>query len=386
MLVRGWGAFPSDEGERKLDIEPQRAPQSRLRKLGCSLLCGLLILLLFEGAASVVLFMRDASGVRIAAERRHTDHDPELGWVNQPQAHIPDMYGPNKPLSINAQGFRNRSDFQPQVPPGRVRVVCSGDSFTLGYGVGDDDTWVQLLELGLPGVQTVNMGQGGYGVDQAYLWYLREKEWLEHDLHIFATVATDFPRMESTVFAGTGKPRFQLVDGHLLLGNVPVPAPGWLDRQVQPYLGPLHDLRSVQLISRAKARLGTQSSPGTASTSSGADLGIAVFRALADQHRLAGRPWVWLYLPSIQDRDQPIREMHAYLNSAAQQYGWLCVDLVPELDALSEAEAESLFIAEDIAGYRNATGHYSEAGNRWVAARLQEHLLRMPELVELFAR
>ena len=40
-------------------------------------------------------------------------------------------------------------------------------------GVGNDDVWCKLLESIDNRIETVNLGQGGYGVDQAYLWYKR---------------------------------------------------------------------------------------------------------------------------------------------------------------------------------------------------------------------
>lgn len=53
------------------------------------------------------------------------------------------------------------------VPPGRYASSARGGSFTLGYGVGDADTWCALLQTIDPRLETVNMGQAGYGLDQA---------------------------------------------------------------------------------------------------------------------------------------------------------------------------------------------------------------------------
>jgi len=125
-----------------------------------------MILVVIEGLASYALLARDIM-THPVAERRHTKYDPDLGWVNEPSVHIPNMYGQGVYLKTNSQGFRSNHDFDTVVPNGKYRIICSGDSFTLGYGVDNDHTWRQVLTSLDPRLETVNMGQGGYGVDQA---------------------------------------------------------------------------------------------------------------------------------------------------------------------------------------------------------------------------
>jgi hypothetical protein len=120
-----------------------------------------LILVVVEGFASYMLAVRDIMTAYPLAERRHTKYDPELGWVNEASVHIPDMYGPGIYLRTNSEGFRNNHDFDTAVPNGKYRIVCSGDSFTLGYGVDNDHTWCHRLTALDPRLETVNMGQGG---------------------------------------------------------------------------------------------------------------------------------------------------------------------------------------------------------------------------------
>src|SRR5262245_16084642 len=104
-----------------------------------------LILVVVEGSASYILPVRNLITTYSHAERRHTKYDPDIGWVNEASVHIADMYGPGVYLRTNSQGFRNNHDFDPAVPNGKYRIICSGDSFTLGYGVDNDHTWCQLL-------------------------------------------------------------------------------------------------------------------------------------------------------------------------------------------------------------------------------------------------
>ena len=94
----------------------------------------LLALVLFEGIASTILFVKQLVNTKPVAERLHTRYDSELGWVNIPNTHLDDLYAPGLYVHINAQGFRNDEDFDYETPSGKVRAICSGDSFTFGFG------------------------------------------------------------------------------------------------------------------------------------------------------------------------------------------------------------------------------------------------------------
>jgi hypothetical protein len=53
----------------------------------------LLILVAIEGLASFVLIVGGIMTMRPLAKRPYTRYDADLGWVNKPNVHIPDMYG-----------------------------------------------------------------------------------------------------------------------------------------------------------------------------------------------------------------------------------------------------------------------------------------------------
>ena len=173
-------------------------------------------LALVEGVASLLIsagLLFGSSG-RLAQER-YARYDPDLGWVSKPNVAIPDMYGPGADLHTTSQGFRGTVDPGPTPPPGKTRVVCSGDSFTFGYGVGDDFTWCAGLAKLDPRLETINMGQGGYGVDQAFLWYRRDGAALAPAIHIFAFIDGDFERTRGARFLDFGKPTLALRGGTL---------------------------------------------------------------------------------------------------------------------------------------------------------------------------
>ena len=110
---------------------------SRKRKACFAMVAIALGLLLLEGLASVAVVANKMRTQRRLAERLHTEYDAQLGWINKSDFQGRDLYGKSLHLHTNAQRFRATEPTSEQVPPGRVRVVCTGDSFTLGYGVAD---------------------------------------------------------------------------------------------------------------------------------------------------------------------------------------------------------------------------------------------------------
>ena len=94
--------------------------------------------------------------------------DPDLGWTSVPDTRLENFYGPGRHLTINGQGVRAKRAYAAEPPAGRRRALCAGDAFTLGPGVDDDSTWCAQLEQIEPQLETVNLGQGGYGLDQIY--------------------------------------------------------------------------------------------------------------------------------------------------------------------------------------------------------------------------
>lgn len=179
--------------------------------------------------------------------------DPLVGWTYTPGYVGEQFYGPNQHLHINAQGFRGLRDVAVEKAPDRYRIICVGDSFTFGAGVGDEEGWCPMLEKIDPRIEAVNMGVGAAGVDQSVLWYGRDGEPLEHDLAIFAFIDSDFRRMiPDARNVINPKPRFRIVDGALKLTNVPVPDYGQYHRHDGLFFTKLvafpRSLRSYQLV------------------------------------------------------------------------------------------------------------------------------------------
>lgn len=341
----------------------------------------------FEGLASLVLFVGKIVTFRVPTfnERLYTRYDPQLGWASRPGVFLENLYGPGISLRTNAQGFRADHDVAREAPSGRARVICSGDSFTLGYGVADDRTWCARLAAAEPRLETVNLGQGGYGIDQAYLWYLRDGAPLEHTAHVFAVITSDFARMRQREFAGHGKPVLAIEDGKLVTRNVPVPErPSRFPFLGRRLAGAVADLRMAQLVARVRG--GGHGGPATdaddAFDAATWEVAAKVFETLAALHRDKQRTFLVVYLPTRADYDaDPSAAWRGHLGALAPERGFTFVDLVPSLQALPIAAVRTFFIPPGSPG----AGHYTNEGNQWVADRLRSWLAAMPALRELAA-
>lgn len=354
-----------------------------LKKLALGLGLSLVVLALIEGACSTLWFGWEA-WTRFELpiqERHHTRYDAELGWVNEPNLRDPNLYAPGRGFTSNAQGFRNASDTSVQVPSGRMRVICCGDSFTLGYGVGDRETWPAQLEQIDARIEAVNMGQGGYGLDQAWLWYRRDGLPLEHQLVLFAFIGDDFERARRATFRGYAKPLLRALDGRIEVGSVPVPAsslrfPLWTQNAALA-----SELRIVQLVRRGLRKLGAgeaRSAPELSEAQAG-DLALAIFRDLERSSRERGARLALVLLPHLDarrlDQLQSVPDYVTRALDAARAEGIAWIDLRSAFEALDPSARRELFIGPDELPLPGAKGHYNARGNAFAAAALHAELV-----------
>lgn len=330
----------------------------------------LLVLFLIEGMVSYITIGHAFFTQRIA-ERRHTEYDPELGWINLPNVHIENMYSREDPLTTNSQRYRGVRDFSAKVPAGKIRIVCSGDSFTLGFGVDDDHTWCQQL-VALDGrLETVNMGQGGYGVDQAYLWYMRDQQQLEHDVVVFAFIKDDFYRMESDTFMGYGKPYLSVRDGELVQVNYPVPRQSYDASWLAANLHMWRELDTSKWLAGTFGGVFSEQDVRKETSDPGRmDAVVAkIFSNLQKTSLDNHRHVVLVYLPTRGDLEEPGYNRWEWLvGMEAEKQGYHYLNIADEMRTLPPGEAENMF---------RKGGHYTDEGNRYVAEML------LPEIVAL---
>ncbi|MGE0707641.1 MAG: hypothetical protein AB7N76_08240 [Planctomycetota bacterium] len=205
---------------------PQRArrPRSLRRRLAFAAaalaLCLLVCLLLLE------------VGLRLSGWQIRSMHPlgslshyhPTRGREHVPGREVVLEGGAFKPLTfrINRFGFRDPHDTPPE-RRAKKRVVVVGDSFTWGWGVGEEDTFTEKLAPQL-GAEVVNMGHNAYGTGQEWL-LLREDgmKWKPDVVLVGFFLGNDF---SDNIYHRWRRPHFDVgPDGRVVLSNVPIPNP-----------------------------------------------------------------------------------------------------------------------------------------------------------------
>jgi hypothetical protein len=347
--------------------DPRTPRTSPLVKLAAALAAAVVLFLAAEGLASVARAAAEARGARAAAEveeERHCEHDPDLGWMNRPNLAIDGMYGPGTSFTTNAQRLRATREYTAEIPAGRYRIVCLGDSFTMGYGVGDGDTFPARLEALSPRYEVINMGLGGFGLDQDYLWYLRDGVRFETDLLLLLLIPDDFNRVLTDLFLGRNpKPVLELAEGELRAANVPVP------ERFGRGGGPSLVARTARGLDLARL-LGAGPAPGSAEPGALAFVPVAgrILAELRDLSRERGQGFAVVYLPpgplfvQTETRLPAIQWLEQFTARESIPYH----DLTGAFDAVPKDELPACF----------AHGHYSPRGNALVAAALAEIVAR----------
>ncbi|HUR29472.1 MAG TPA: DUF5989 family protein [Planctomycetota bacterium] len=188
-----------------------------------SLLCGALVL---EGGLRLM-----GRGPTATINR----FDPLTGWSKKPGAvgkrKTPEF---NVKYEVNELGLRDSDTTSYAKPAGTFRVLCLGDSFTLGYTVEAHDLFLEQLGRAWSAegrkVDVVNAGTEGWATDQEVEWFLNEGVKFEPDLVLIFPYENDLFWNGQTQYARFPKPRFG-VDGKLDSGKLVDPGPlPWRER------------------------------------------------------------------------------------------------------------------------------------------------------------
>jgi hypothetical protein len=331
----------------------------KIAAVNVAVLAGLVIVI--EGGVSVFLFFRDISVMAWEAAP-YSDYDSELGWIAKPNVTLPDFWGHGVGIRTNSQRFRNATDIAPTVAAGRARVICSGDSFTFGDGVDTPQTWCLQLTSRDPRLETVNMGQGGYGADQAYLRFLRDTRQLEHHVHLFAFINDDFHRMQADTFLGFSKPVLTLDKGALKTGNVPVPRTS----TSRPWL---QALPRAFMATRMLHRYGPPATAAASTDDKDAETKAvlrAIFADLKRVNQAKGSTLILVRLPTLTEL-AGVDPWSTFISQIAREQQIAFIDLCPAFAA--RTDARSLFLLQGTAG-----GHYNAAGHALVADEIAKYL------------
>ena len=344
---------------------------STLRKVGFATAATALLLLVLEGAASVFVAWRDMSPAPVsdgfANEQKNCEYDAELGWRLIPDLRLDPYRRPGTTFTTDARGIRGRTETTVAVPDGMTRVVCIGDSFTMGFGVGDHETFAHHMGALRPDVEALNLGVSGYGVDQIWLAYTRRGIELDADVVLCCVIEDDFRRMMFDRFGDHfAKPWIELVDDALVVRNVPVPEDARRSR---------FGLRLAEFTRRlGLGRLVPRPSVDDRWARSEA-VAERLFADLAARCAERGRAFVLVLLPTFEEVSKGAAPKSRWLADVAREGGFPYLDLTPHFCALDPDDLGTYFRLK--AGDR----HYTGRGNRRVAKAL---LARLEEL-ELLA-
>jgi hypothetical protein len=350
-------------------MAPGRGPASIIRRLLRGLLAVAVVFATLETSARLVL-SRDVISERVrktsdAAWRldwvdRHRGgvevyygfdaYHPSRGWALKPNLRDADPYGPGS-LNSNSAGLRGVREFSEHPPDGVTRIVLLGDSFAFGEEVADRETFALRLEEIRLDVEVLNFGVHGYGHDQM-LVYLREEGLRYHpDIVIVGFVQDDMER-NMLSFRDYAKPRFELVDGALVLRNTPVPAPGEM-LAAERYRARFLDL--VDMVRQAALwRSGVNQHRMEAVTA-------ALLDEIGAESESVGAATVFLYLPHSEELTNPGLTLDAerFFTDYCDEREASCLNLRPT------------FLERMARGYAVKTpGHWHGSGHQLVAEAL----------------
>jgi len=186
-----------------------------------------------------------------------------VGWLYQPGLRTwytsPEFHSR---VEINSKGFHDREHAYAK-PPGVVRILTLGDSFTAAIEVPLEDSFSRLLEKRLNELapptrfEVVNLGVGGYSTVNEMLMYREEGAKYRPDLVMVffndGDIRDNFHLTVDSVVPGA--PYFELVDGRLVLKHFPVGAM----TSVKRFVG---QLRVVRLVNRMVVSFGRRTGTG----------------------------------------------------------------------------------------------------------------------------
>jgi hypothetical protein len=336
-----------------------------------------------EGVSSTALFFYEGSLLpsHIFPSSYVTKYDELLGWMYTPNSTVEGVFGPGTRVTINSQSFRAESDYALDVPAGKIRVLCSGDSFAFGSEVTDQATWCYQLMRIDPRLETINLGVGGYGVDQSYLRYKRDGRPFQHDVHLFTFITEDFRRMRNEQFGFYGKPTLHLEEGVLTVKNVPVFRQSYLVRFLTNLSNQSGRLRSIELGKGVLRRIWNPSTQqGVMSDDEVRSLAVRVIEELQRLNREKQSVLVLVYLPIATDYYNTSSDTwRRHFSSAARERGIPFLDLVENFRSLPPEKVEHFYI-------RPWDGHLSPTGNQYVAKLIYDRFLGIPQIAKKFPK
>lgn len=118
--------------------------------------------------------------------------DETLGW--RPRENVLGVHNQEGSFATkfrtNSRGLRDR-EYSIEKPNGVTRIVVIGDSFTWGWGVGDQEIYTEILEASLKGVEVINLGVTAFDTSQEFRYLEVEGMKYEPDIVLLGFCLND---------------------------------------------------------------------------------------------------------------------------------------------------------------------------------------------------
>jgi hypothetical protein len=152
------------------------------------------------------------------ADHKRVQYDSTLGWTYIPNQSVMQTFVKNQspvPVYTNEQGIRVPTP-ETKLDPNRPSVIFVGGSYTMGYGLPFEDTFIgKLAEYPNFPYQVVNLGVEAYGTDQAWLR-------LKRHIKIFTTIAVVYTFLPAHIDRNMNYDRRLLFPGVRMVGTKPL--------------------------------------------------------------------------------------------------------------------------------------------------------------------
>ena len=340
--------------------------RSWMKNVIFSLIVSIVFMIFLEGVASVAFHLRreidhsnEKKNLKFIAE-----YDPVLGWRFK-SGHWDNYYGLGKSLTINQMGMRSSYEFQTSPPKGMQRILCLGDSFTMGEELGDTQTWCDQLRKMNPNIETMNMGVGGYGLDQIYLWFLDTGLHFDTSYVIVGLFHGSFDRMLTGRYHGYGKPFLTVVDNKIHPAQVPVPRTHLAIRLAWKWYIYLEPLNSFQALKRISAFI-CQRFSRIHTSQQVLEISEKIFTDLKKISADKRAELVIVYFPTLAEvlKYQDHSKLQAELKDILARGGIRFLDLSESFYKIPTGEITSYYL----------NYHYSQKGSAFVAGKIYENM------------
>ncbi|HBG60767.1 MAG: hypothetical protein A2Y03_04525 [Omnitrophica WOR_2 bacterium GWF2_38_59] len=154
---------------------------------------------------------------------KYLNYDKDLGWNLK-------AHGKSGKFKANGQSIRAYKEYSQLPKEGILRIAAFGDSFAHCDEVANNETWQHFMEKKSPDMEVLNFGVSGYGLDQAYLRYLKEGRKFHPHIVFICFMQNDYfrhvnvfrPFYNNNTGVPLTKPRFTIVNKKLILIKNPI--------------------------------------------------------------------------------------------------------------------------------------------------------------------